>query len=520
MVFINTKILKATVLSLGFWSTRKAALPPKVDKIDFWEAFLPEEKSQLFSSHYGDTLNLLNHDPDPRWSSDGSLTFSAKHLYLSSPKIYFSPSEYLKISDKNFQALCQKIDDSIKAGNLVHMEDGEQDDHFQNGLGALRGRVPQMLLLRGGVWQIRLETSQKVWEQYSQKLGVGMPEIMTMHGELEEKKLADFDRVEGSGLISDDRRRAFLQSQSDTSQYKNEVKKAKDALFRLLDGNKFTTIVLKTAPTGLAEIIETVPKFKEKVAIVWTNPVGMRELGGYVGRFNYNQDRQASKRLIELGIPIIAASHRVGQAKMSAMVDESVMPIFKKISQEKVNFNGFKNLNKMKTSNGLISKNFEATASRFEKLKIAKWQAQEKSLSAEKAQLLNKEASSLDPELERINDQLNLADKSLGAKWYRIRQELPENQSFREYCSVDQYAEVVLDEEIRKESVLQVLQARLKVIEISPTDHVIQPILTGQNDEANVFILTNIDSGMLAEQHQKLFDWLANGEPKQSTVGA
>ncbi|MBW0529302.1 hypothetical protein O181_069017, partial [Austropuccinia psidii MF-1] len=450
--------------------------------------------------------------------SDSSSVLADQHIFSSARLQYgLTPArDYEAKSQNNFQELCKKIDQSIQDEALIYLEDGEPDDHLQSGLGVMEKRAPGLLLLRGGFDRLRFQATELVWKQYSTKFPIKKPKIMTIHGDRTEETMATFDFAEGSGFAEAERKELMRRSLADETSYLKEVAQAEESLREILNKKSFTTIVVKAAPTGLAKIIRDIPNFKEKIAIVWTEPVGVRKEGGFGQMFNFYQDVQASKELLELKVPIIVACPRIGNAEMSVGVDKELMGLYRQHGGYKGKFEGFDNLNRIKSSNGVISKFIDAAAQKFQGLMIDRWgkrladlDAEEKTFREDNAAMPSSE--DLTQKLQEFAFKRQQLQESLGAKWDAITQNVPKEKNFREFCVVDPFAETILSETLRQDAVEQVIQTNLEMIG-SGKNMIFFPRIGAQEPEGNVFFITKVNSDGLKLRVQTIVNWLAGGE--------
>ncbi|PLW20103.1 hypothetical protein PCASD_16630 [Puccinia coronata f. sp. avenae] len=138
--------------------------------------------------------------------------------------------------------------------------------------------------------------------------------------------LQTFDHVEGTSLLSPDEIKRLKEESKSLSgiQYLHAVEEARKSLQKMLHENDFTTIALKTAPSEITEVLKA---YKHKVAVIWTGPVDkLPNSENWATKYNYAIAPEASDRLLEIGVPIVAVSPSVGNAKMNAIVDQHFMP--------------------------------------------------------------------------------------------------------------------------------------------------------------------------------------------------
>ncbi|KAI9630692.1 hypothetical protein KEM48_013720 [Puccinia striiformis f. sp. tritici PST-130] len=259
---------------------------------------------------------------------------SAEQMFKCNPGV--DPASHLESSRMRFDELHTKIQGSLDRGNLIHVEDGESDDLWQNVLGIKAGLVPEMVLLHG--------------------------EILPLHGNTK-GSLQPFDHAEGTGLpggagLLDASEIEKLKEGSidlDHADYKSKIESTRQRFRETLDKNDFTTIALKTAPAGLVDIIE---EFKHKVAIIWTGPVERQPATSSWGiKYNYYQAPLEGDKLLDMGVPIIAVSTWLGNARMNAIVDKQYMSAYRALLPKGTtflptddSFLGFDNLAKIPTN--------------------------------------------------------------------------------------------------------------------------------------------------------------------------
>ncbi|MBW0513324.1 hypothetical protein O181_053039 [Austropuccinia psidii MF-1] len=475
------------------------------------EGLINKEKEGVtfFNLPSGKDVSFLSERPDPRWNHP-SLTSSARHVFYSAGlniENNVDPTAYSISSMENFKSVCKEIDHSVQKGNVIHVEDGEADDHFASGIEVMDGTRPQMILLVGGLWKIRRANTEQVWKQYADKFDFEIPRIRTLEGELSEDKLADFDKNEGAGFEEKWRERLTHESLKNVAEYNQEVKEAKEEVQTLLRSNEFTTIVLKTAPREIIIEILKEPEFSKKVAIVWSQPIGMLKNGGFIGRFNWDQGKKASQALINLQIPIVATARTFGSLRKVVAVDKSMMPLYRKYAKFRGDFEGFDNIIRIgKTDGGVISKYLQSVAESFQQHIISEWQNKVEGLRKKEKEATDEKA------LKSIQYDLEEAQKLLGAKWAGITAKLQPGETFREFCLVDSYTNMVINKEVRESAIKQVLQVTLRTEQVGK-ETIILPRLDLGDSNGNVFLLSKWEDELITAKMQALINWLAMGEP-------
>ncbi|KAA1073944.1 hypothetical protein PGTUg99_025863 [Puccinia graminis f. sp. tritici] len=434
--------------------------------------------------------------------------------------------EFLQSSKARFDDLGERITESVNNGHLIYIEDGEGDDHWQSLLGALDQIVPEMVVHRGGYYKVRKDLTEKVWENFHQVAERKKPIISPIHGARPDDRLGVFDKLEGipeddpkSGRLEELRHESF-----NAKELAAEIKKTRQQLLRRLQRNKFTTIVTKCSPTGLAELIVEA-KAEKRVAIVWTGFTRFEPKDkSFEVKFNVRKDLEASKALLALNLPTVITTPRLQNSKLGAIVAEEIARVFAPLSRDvEDTYGGFKGLHglvspRQGTFGHLLAKSHDL----FRNSRIDDSRQDEHTLSELKA----KEAMQLEVSNERINKLENTLQFSQGKKWDTImkaieterrkaielnRPELmiPPGAPLRDFCPIDQYAHVILKDSLRKESVKEVITTHVRLssdnsrFEISPSA------------DSNVHIVTMFDANPLAADIQNSLFYIAHGEPLQ-----
>ncbi|WAQ86495.1 hypothetical protein PtA15_7A221 [Puccinia triticina] len=450
--------------------------------------------------------------------TDGSaLSPCAQQIFKSKPEI--TPRTHLKDSKSGYDKLYAKIQESIKEGNVIHVEDGESDDLWQNILGILRGVVPKKVFLHGGYWKLRKECARIMWKYFQDRFNIKMPEIMTLHANTI-GSFTDFDRAEGPMLVKDqieNLRAASLDL--NTKEYRDELKKAEESLRKTLKENKFTTIFLKTAPAGLVDILK---KFEKKVAIIWTGPVErIPDPSSWLIKYNYLQAPEEGDRLLAMGVPIIITSPWIANARMNAIVDKQSMKKYRNLLPQgsmfvptDTTFHGFDNLETIQLHENRIFSNYifalaDALQDKMEQMdKNAEKAKDDKLVEISNNLYLNK--ADRKKEIEAAESNYLYATR-LPRRWKELKKGNTIYKIFREFCPVDQAIQVVSDPHL-KDSVREVVEVGMKRPNRDPKE---KKIHVWPESGTGIFIISQMFTHELERQIQFVIDWMDKGKEEK-----
>ncbi|KAH9454141.1 hypothetical protein PSHT_01384 [Puccinia striiformis] len=453
--------------------------------------------------------------------SDTGLELSpnAKQIFKPNP---MDAEAHLKTSRMRYDELHVKIQKSVTEGKLIHVEDGEGDDLWQNILGVRKGMTPNKVFLHGGYWKVREECANIMWDHVVNTFGIEKPEIMTLHGSTH-GSLQAFDHAEGGGLIEPSVIKDLQQSSLDLGHedYVKKVDKAHQSLRETLNNNDFTTIALKTAPAGLVDIIE---EFKDKLAIIWTGPVERApRLSSWETKYNYYQAPEEGDKLLDMKVPIVIVSPWMGNARMNSIVDKEFMPRYRSLLPKDApyvptddSFPGFNNLANIQNPNAKFSNYVfhladglrdQITTSAHEKGAV---------YDKEVEDLLSKNLGreELEKGLEAIN--MKRSRLHLGHRWITLSQLNTKDKTFREFCPVDHAVQLVTDPGM-KDSVKEVIEVEMKRPDKFNNEYAID---VRPKQGSNVYIISQMDSGLLEEEVQSMVGWMADGEKPMDLLQA
>jgi len=469
------------------------------------------------------TMLLRNFTPAVgliREASDVDKATAGFHLSPSTQQLFESnkevdPATHLEASNTKLDKLKIKIHKSMTEGKFIHVEDGEGDDLMHDLLVVQQGVAPQMVLLSGGYHKVRARCNHEMWDYLAEKSGIPKPPVMTVHGSTGDD-LKTFDQAEGTGLLeSAEIKRLQEESRNlEDPEYVQEVKQARKSLREILHRNDFTTIALKTSPVGILDIIN---EFKHKVAVIWTGPVDrLPNSLDWATKFNYAKAPEAGDDLLDIGVPLILVSPKVGNGRMHSIVDKQFMPQnlellrkFHAFLPTDQSFAGFDNLANIpldpnaKLSHYIFSL---ADSLRDEMIRTAS----ETELALKKDEdyyLRHLQGEELKEKLAYLDVQRTLK-LMLGNRWAIMKEGNTPDSIFREICPVDQTLQLLIDPEMMK-SVTQVVEVEMKRLDKVNDKLKIQ---VKPKQGTNIYLITQIDTTPLEAKIQTLINWMAGGE--------
>ncbi|OAV97197.1 hypothetical protein PTTG_05388 [Puccinia triticina 1-1 BBBD Race 1] len=242
-------------------------------------------------------------------------------------------------------------------------------------LGALNGIVPEMIVSRGGYAYVRNELTRRLWDLLLQVAGSGKPKpiFSPIHGATKLEELVTFDKKEGEGEIlglSAADLAKHRASSFDATKLARAIETTKKELRNRLKNNKFTTIVVKCAPTGLAKLIEEA-NATDKVAIIWTGFMHYdKENELFSPKFNVFRDPEASMALLNLNVPIILPTPRLRNSELTAIRAIDVARVLTNPSFDLVPDQGFARLHELIEPKGLIAKSLTQNQDKFRESRI------------------------------------------------------------------------------------------------------------------------------------------------------
>ncbi|KAH9454140.1 hypothetical protein H4Q26_015076 [Puccinia striiformis f. sp. tritici PST-130] len=445
---------------------------------------------------------------------------SAEQMFKCNPGV--DPASHLESSRMRFDELHTKIQGSLDRGNLIHVEDGESDDLWQNVLGIKAGLVPEMVLLHGGYWRLRERCANVMWDYFCVPSGLKKPEILPLHGNTK-GSLQPFDHAEGTGLpdgtdLLDASEIEKLKEDSidlDHADYKSKIESTRQRFRETLDKNDFTTIALKTAPAGLVDIIE---EFKHKVAIIWTGPVERQPATSSWGiKYNYYQAPLEGDKLLDMGVPIIAVSTWLGNARMNAIVDKQYMSAYRALLPKGTtflptddSFLGFDNLAKIPTNpKAKFSHYVFSLADGLKEKMIQRYQVLSNTFQsdAQKIQALGLGEVETQEAIQKARAEYE-KKALLGIRWSTLSAQDTGGNIFREFCPVDHSVQIVTDKGM-KEALGEVMEVEMKRPDRDPKNWAID---VSPKKDTNVFLVTQIYSEPLESKVQDVINWMAEGE--------
>ncbi|KNZ45287.1 hypothetical protein VP01_829g3 [Puccinia sorghi] len=441
------------------------------------------------------------------------LSPSSHQLFTYNQKV--DPAAHLEASQAKYEDLQIKIHKSVTEGKLIHVEDGEADDLWHDLLVVQQGVTPQMVLLSGGYYKVRAKCANIIWDYLAEKSGIKKPKIMTVYASTG-GGLQTFDKAEGTGLLEVSEIMKLKEESLNLNhqEYLEEVNQARESLRKTLQQNDFTTIALKTSPAGILDIIE---EFKHKVAVIWTGPVDrLPNSPSWAIKFNYSKAPEAGDDLLDIGVPIIMVSPKVGNGRMHSIVDKQFMAKnlellrkFNAFLPTDQSFAGFDRLaNIALDPNAKFSHYIFSLADSLRDQMINAAQQTEKALDIEAAQFKRElQGEELRKKLDYIDVQRTLK-LPLGQRWEALKAENTPDSIFREFCPVDQTLQLVSDPEM-KNTVTQVVEVEMKRLD---KDNDKLKIQVKPKQGSNLFLITQIDTKPLEAKNQSVIKWMADGE--------
>ncbi|KAA1066646.1 hypothetical protein PGT21_021187 [Puccinia graminis f. sp. tritici] len=445
-----------------------------------------------------------------KWSD---LSPTAQQIFNPNPG---EAADHLKASKIRYDKLHTKIQRSLAKGNLIHVEDGEGDDLWQNLLGIMENTTPTKVFLHGGFWKLRDACAHAMWDYNRETFGITKPEIMTLHGSFG-KGLQSFDHAEGKRLLSEEDIQNLKAASLDLNnhEYLKRIDEATKSLKETLKNNDFTTIALKTAPAGLVDIIE---EFKHKVAIIWTGPVErVPKSSTWETKYNYYQAPEEGDKLLDMKVPIVIVSPWTGNARMSAIIDKKFMPQYRALLPKgtiyiptDLSFPGFHDLASMRLKpTSKFSYYIFALAEGLRDRMIESANVKAADLDAEEELIRSQDLSNA--EFKEKREDINMRRASqlhLGFRWKRFRDMDTVDSVFREFCPVDHAVQFVTDPKM-KQYVKEVVEVR-----INRPDKVVRKYQVDVTAErgTNVYIISQMDSKLLESKTQSMISWMATGE--------
>lgn len=235
----------------------------------------------------------------------------------------------------------------------ISFEDGENDDHFHNIMACIYdNRIPEMIVIHGGNGKLRLATYEWFWKAAQKLTGCDIPELLLGGKGSEEPSV--FDSVEGMGGLEETERQRYINNPMDSATRKkiaqNTYTKVADHISKLDRVN----IGLKTAPTDLVEVIALVNKrnprkAKEKMFIVWSCPGSFKSSPNedkfqLLTRFNFYRNPVASDKLLESGINMVLTGNDLYFTRVRGFVDAEFAPKMARIDPKWNGIKGFEGL--------------------------------------------------------------------------------------------------------------------------------------------------------------------------------
>ncbi|WAQ92768.1 hypothetical protein PtA15_17A250 [Puccinia triticina] len=433
--------------------------------------------------------------------------------------------EFLKSSKDRFLQLCQKIDESVEEGHLIYFDDGEADDQWQSMLGALNGIVPEMIVSRGGYAYVRNELTRRLWDLLLQVAGSGKPKpiFSPIHGATKLEELVTFDKKEGEGEIlglSAADLAKHRASSFDATKLARAIETTKKELRNRLKNNKFTTIVVKCAPTGLAKLIEEA-NATDKVAIIWTGFMHYdKENELFSPKFNVFRDPEASMALLNLNVPIILPTPRLRNSELTAIRAIDVARVLTNPSFDLVPDQGFARLHELIEPKGLIAKSLTQNQDKFRESRINTYLESKDGLRLEKLKAQKAKGRLGQKEQQDLQDIEKKFAKDQGRIWFeaeeKIRKEklagsiIPQDTApLRDFCPIDHYAHIILKKFFAEKSVKEVLTARIKLFKEGD----VYKLSVAASSGSNLYLPTAIDSRYLRDDIEDSIAWLLEGEP-------
>ncbi|EGG07069.1 uncharacterized protein MELLADRAFT_106088 [Melampsora larici-populina 98AG31] len=233
----------------------------------------------------------------------------------------------------------------------ITFEDGENDDHLHNIMACLYdNRIPEMIVIHGGNGELRHATYKWFWDAAHKLTGCDVPELLL--GEKGTEEPSVFDSVEGMGGLEETYRQQLVANPMGAEKRKAIAQQTYKKVANHISKLDRVLIGLKTAPTDLMNVINLMNKVdpekaKEKMFVVWSCPgafsLNHKEFP-LLARFNFYRNSQASDNLLKSGVNMVLTGNDLYATRVRGFVDAEFAEKMSTIDPKWIGIEGFEGL--------------------------------------------------------------------------------------------------------------------------------------------------------------------------------